>query len=113
MIRGGDKGQSGLDMAGGQGSVPDLPHQSCPPHPIPSHPRWHRPGRAARVQWQQGWAKQKTNRNQPCCWQRGAGEAERQEGENSVSPSSMARGWLWLIAYKLPPVALIKYLTDV
>lgn len=35
MIRGGDKGQSGLDMAGGQGSVPDLPHQSCPPHPIP------------------------------------------------------------------------------
>lgn len=44
------------------------------------------------------------SRNQPCCWQRGAGEAGREEGENSVSPSSVAWGWLWLMAHRLPPL---------
>lgn len=66
-----DKGQSGLDVAGGQGPVPGLP--------IPSQ----------MAQTWQGWAKPK-NKSALLC----------------------GMGWLWLITYKLPALALIKHLTD-
>lgn len=56
----------------------------------------------------QGWAQQEPA-PLPCCQRRWAGKTGRVEGEKKpVSTSSMAWGWLWLIACKLPTTVPCK-----